>query len=508
MYSMRNVVLQLAPPRAVTDPFPAQWLRSIQSAGHPVFESLLGGTWRDIYISEGWKISSDGVIRQGGHSIEFGIKLGKSIRPLGQLPVTVQSCWPSVSFRIQSNSTPERVIRIIAPLFTDSDAAGALAIELDSNAPDIAIRTRGLHVSTGTSPTTGGWSVIRSSQIAKRIVFSRTKPTLRILQQLAHASACVKCLGDSDLPTWLTTAMAPALQYSSTRPLWIQALLGFPVSQSDANTIAIQQCRTVLTSGVENAIADFFSTLESRHPKLQPEIALVLKWLIANHPASRLNSEGVASQLAVSVIGSTPFARALAFAVTRIPITDPAVASALTKDVRGGRVSVDAGVAAAIFASSGDSDLATGAASLVVPSGERTQSLLTPSEWLALLYASPATLGISGCLSIDMNPSTPFGVRSPILSSGFAGLITSRKDIEANRVRLSVVSGSVSLRSLRTWRTETKSASALCLHLGKGNKSTTVNATVDIKHATGITFSKSLHIKAGESVVISTVGTT
>ena len=505
---MRNVVLQIAPPRAVTDPFPAQWLRSIQSAGHPVFESLLGGTWRDIYISEGWKISSDGVIRQGGHSIEFGIKVGKSIRPLGQLPVTVHSCWPSVSLRIRSKSTPERVIRIIPPLFTDSDAAGALAIELDSNAPDIAIRTRGLHVSTDKSPTTGGWSVIRSSQIAKRIVFSRTKPTLRMLQQLAHASACVKCLGDSDLPTWLTTAMAPALQFSSTRPHWIQALLGFPISQPDTDTIAIQQCRTVLTSGVESAIADFFSTLESRHPKLQPELGLVLRWLIANHPASKLNSGVVASQLAMNPIGNTPMARALSFAVTRIPLIDKDTASVLTKDVRAGRLPADAGMAAAIFASSGDVDLAVGAASLVQPSSERTQALPTPSEWLALLYASPAGLGISGCLSIDMNPSTPFGVRSPILTSGFAGLLTSRKDIEANRLRISLASGSISLRSIRTWRTETTSASALCLHLGKGGKSTTVNATVDINQATGITFPKSLHIKAGESLVISTVGTT
>ena len=505
---MRNVVLQLAPPRALTDPFPAQWLRSIQSAGHPVFESLLGGTWRDIYISEGWKISSDGVIRQGGHSIEFGIKVGKSIRPLGQLPVTVHSCWPSVSLRIRSKSTPERVIRIIPALFTDSDAAGALAIELDSNAPDIAIRTRGLYVSTGTSPTTGGWSVIRSSQIAQRIVFSRTKPTPRILQQIAHASACVKCLGNSDLPTWLTTAMAPALQYSTTRPLWIQALLGFPISQPDPNSIAIQQCRTLLTSGVETAIADFYSTLDSRHPKIQPELGLVLRWLIANHPASKLNSEVVASQLAMSPIGSTPFARALAFAATRIPLIDKDTASALTKDVRSGRLSADAGIAAAIFASSGDVDIAAGAASLVQPSTERTQSFPTPSEWLALLYASPAGLGISGCLSIDMNSSTPFGVRSPILTSRFAGLLTSRKDIEANRVRISVASGSISLRLLRTWHTDTKTASALCLHLCKGGGSTTVNAVVDIHHATGITFPKSEHITAGESLVISTVGTT
>lgn len=500
---MRNLV----PPSALTDPFPAQWLRSIQSAGHPVFDSLLGGTWRDIYISESWKISSDGVIRQGGHSIEFGIRAGKSVRPLFDLPCMVQRNWPKVSLRILGKSAPDRVIRLIPALFTDSGTAGSLGIEIDGKTADIAIKTRGLYSSHELKPLSGGWSVFRPSSTSQRIVFSRTRPTSQMAQQLAHASSCVNCLNDSDIPTWLTTAMAPALHYSPTRPLWIQALLGFPVSQSDAYTIAIKQCRTVLSSGVESAIADFFTSLESRHPKLQPELGLVLRWLIANHPASKLKSEDVASQLAVSAVGSTPFARALAFAVTRIPITDSAAASGLTKDVRGGRVSVDAGMAAAIFASSGDVDLATGAASLVVPSAERTQSLPTPSEWLALLYASPAGLGMSGCLSIDKNPSTPFGVRSPILSSGFAGLVTSRKDIEANRVRLSVVSGSVSLRSLRTWRTETKSASALCLHLGKGGKSTTINATVNINDATTITFPQSAQITAGESLILSTVGT-
>lgn len=504
---MRNLVPKLAPPSAVTDPFPAQWLRSIQSAGHPVFESLLGGTWRDIYISDSWKISSDGVIRQGGHAIEFGIRVGKSIRPLFQLPVMVQHSWPKVSIRILGKSAPDRVIRLIPALFTDSVSAGCLGIEIDGRSADIAIKTRGLYASHELIPVTGGWSVIRPSSTMQRIVFSRTRPTSQMTRHITHASSCVSCLSDSDIPTWLTTAMAPALQYLPTRPLWIQALLGFPVSQSDANTIAIQQCRSVLSSGIESAIADFSTSLESRHPKLQPELGLVLRWLIANHPASKLKSDDVASQLAVSVIGSTPFARALAFAVTRIPITDSAAASALTKDVRGGRVSVDAGMAAAIFASSGDVDLATGAASLVIPSAERTQSLPTPSEWLALLYVSPAGLGMSGCLSIDKNASTPFGVRSPILSSGFAGLVTSRKDIEANRVRLSVVSGSVSLRSLRTWRTETKSASALCLHLGKGGKSTTINATVGINDATTITFPPSVQITAGESLILSTVGT-
>ena len=505
---MRNVVLQLAPPRAVTDPFHAQWLRSIQSAGHPVFESLLGGTWRDIYISEGWKLTSDGIIRQGGHSIEFGIKVGKSIKPLPQLPVLIKWCWPKVSIQILGKSTPDRVIQVIPALFTDRDAAGAVAIEISAKESGIAVRTRGLYASIGTIPAPGGWTVIPPQPVAQRIVFSRTKPTQRITQQLAHASACVKCLGDSDLPTWLTTAMSPALQYSTTRPHWIQALLGFPISQPDSNSIAIQQCRTVLKSGIETAIADFFSTLDSRHPKLQPELGLVLRWLIANHPASKLNPEVVASQLAMSPEGSTPIARALAFTATRIPLIDKNTASALTKDVRSGRLPADAGMAAAIFASSGDVDLAAGAASLVQPSTERTQSLPTPSEWLALLYASPASLGISGLLSIDMNPSTPFGVRSPILTSGFAGLLTSRKDIEANRVRISVASGSISLRSLRTWRTDTATASALCLHLGKGGRSTMVNATVDINHATGITFPKPEHIAAGESLVISTVGTT
>ncbi|MFM7189046.1 MAG: hypothetical protein ACKO14_14660 [Armatimonadota bacterium] len=505
---MRNVVLQVSPPTRLTDPFPVQWLRSIQSSGHPTFESLLGGTWRDIYISEGWKIASDGVIRQGGHSIEFGIKVGKSIKPLRQLPVFVKWCWPRLSIHILSKSTPDRLIQVIPALFTDRDAASAVAIEISAKEAAIAVRTRGLYASTGTLPTSGGWTVIPAQPVAQRIVFSRTKPTQRIIRQFAHASACVKCLNDSDIPTWLTTAMAPALQYSTTRPDWIQALLGFPISQPDPNAIAIQQCRTVLTSGVETAIADFISTLDSRHPTLQPELGLVLKWLIANHPASKLNSEVVASQLAMSPIGSTPIARALAFAATRIPLIDKHTASALTKDVRSGRLPADAGMAAAIFASSGDVDLAAGAASLVQPSTERTLSLPIPCEWLALLYASPASLGISGCLSIDMNPSTPFGVRSPILTSGFAGQITSRKDIEASRVRISVASGTISLRSLRTWRTDTATASALCLHLGKDGRSTSVNAAVDIHQATGITFPKSEHITAGESLVTSTVGIT
>lgn len=501
---MRN----LAPPSAVTDPFPAQWLRSIQSAGHPVFDSLLGGTWRDVYISDGWKISSDGIIRQGGHRIEFGIKVGKSIRPLLELPCMVQHSWPKVSIRILGKSTPDRVIRLIPALFTNSVTAGSLAIEIDGMAGDIAIRTQGLYSTHEFIPATKGWSLIRPSSKSQRIVFSRTKPTSLMARQLTHASSCVSCLNDSDIPTWLTTAMAPALQYSATRPLWIQALLGFPISQPDTNTIALMQCRTELASGSEASILEFFNTLDARQPKIQPELGLVMKWVIANHPASKLKSEVEGSRLAVSAVGSTPFARALAYAVTRIPFTDSAAASALTKDVRAGRLSIDAGMAAAIFASSGDSDLATGAASLISPSAERTQSLITPSEWLAMLYASPIGFGISGCLSIDKNPSIPFGVRSPILSSAFAGVVTSRKDIEANRVRLSVVSGSVSVRSLRTWRTETASASALSLHLGRGGKSTTVNANVDINHATTITFPRSVQIAPGESLVISTVGTT
>ncbi|MFY8052321.1 MAG: hypothetical protein ACOVP2_06875, partial [Armatimonadaceae bacterium] len=153
---MRN----LAPPSAVTDPFPAQWLRSIQSAGHPVFDSLLGGTWRDVYISEGWKISSDGIIRQGGHRIEFGIKVGKSIRPLLELPCMVQHSWPKVSIRILGKSAPDRVIRLIPALFTDSVTAGSLAIEIDGMAGDIAIRTQGLYSTHEFIPVTKGWSLI------------------------------------------------------------------------------------------------------------------------------------------------------------------------------------------------------------------------------------------------------------------------------------------------------------------------------------------------------------
>ena len=174
---MRNVLPRFAPPSALTDPFPAQWLRSIQSAGHPVFESLLGGTWHDIYISDGWKLTSDGIIRQGGHSIEFGIKVGKSIKPLRQLPVLIKWCWPKVSIQILGKSTPDRFIQVIPALFTDRDAASAVAIEISAKESGIAVRTRGLYASTSSLPTPGGWTVIRPQPVAQRIVFSRTKPS-------------------------------------------------------------------------------------------------------------------------------------------------------------------------------------------------------------------------------------------------------------------------------------------------------------------------------------------
>ena len=505
---MRNLLSQLAPPKTVTDPFPAQWLRAIQTSGHPIFNSLLGGTWQDIYISDGWKISSDGVIRQGGHSIEFGIKVGKSITPLHKLPVMVQRCWPKLSIRIPGKSSPDQIIRIVPALFTDGEAAGGLAIELAAKHMGIAVRTRGLYSSSGTLRVPSGWSVIPPSPVAQRIVFSRTKPSDRMSQQFAHASSCVTCLDDSDIPSWLTAAIAPALQYSAMRPPWIRVLLGHPLQGSDVTADTLVKCQAVLTSGSSGDIATFAKSLDTSNPQLLPEVGFVLKWLIANHPGSTLDAAGVGSQLVSTPKSNTPLVRALAYAMTRIPLPLMDMSSSLTKEIRSGQLSLDPGQSAALFAAGGDVELASGAAFLVQPSIERQLNLLTPSEWLALLFAIPAGLRLSGSLAIDTNASTPFGVRSPILTSGFAGLLTSRKDIEANRVRISLASGSISLRSLRTWPTETTSASALCLHLGQGGRSTTVNATVDINQATRITFPKSEHIKAGESLVISTVGTT
>ena len=504
---MRNVLPQLAPPSALSDPFPAQWLRSIQSAGHPVFDSLLGGTWKDIYISESWKISSDGVIRQGGHSIEFGIRVGKSIKPLYQLPVMVQWCWPKVSIRILGKSTPDRVIRVIPALCTDSDAATAVAIEIGAKESGIAFRTRGMYVSSAAAPALSGWSVTPPSTVAQRIVFSRTKPTKQMSQQFAHASSCVKCLDESDIPSWLTASMAPALQYSASRPPWVDALLGFPVSRTDATAAAMQECQKVLASGVVSAITDFSNTLDSRHPKLQPELALVLRWLIANHPASKVDTVEVGTQLAKTLNRNSPFARALAYAVTRTALPSTETASVITTDIRAGRLQIEPGQASALFASSGDLDLASGAAFLAQPSIERQHNQLTPSEWLALLYANPAGLRISGCLAIDRNASTPFGVRSPLLSPKLAGTLTSRKEIEANRIRISVATGTLSLHSVRTWRTGTSAASALAIHIGKSGASTTLSTNVEASDSTRVAFPKAQRIGPGESLVISTVGT-
>ena len=504
---MRTVLCQLSPPSGLTDPFPAQWLRSIQSAGHPVFESPLGGTWQDIYISDWWKLTSDGIIRQGGHSIEFGIKVGKSIKPLHQLPVMVQWCWPKVSLRIRGKSAPDRVIRVIPALFTDSDAAGGLAIELTGKESGIAIRTRGLYASTGTLPTADGWLMIPSQPAAQRIVFSRTKPTDRMSKQFAHASSCVTCLDDSDIPSWLIAAMAPALQYSTMRPHWVQALLGFPISRPDINALAIQQCQTTLASGVEGAIANFYMTLDARFPKLPPELAIVLKWLTVNHPACRLDIAMAGTQLGASPVANALITHALVYAVSRtsLPLTDKT--SAFSREIRTDSLLVSPGLAAATFAANGEFGLAAGASFLTQPVDERQSNQLTSSEWLALLYAIPSGLSLSGCLALDANASSPFGVRCPLLTSTVAATLTSRKDIEANRIRISVTSGVLNVRAVRTWRTDTKTASALALLMGKSGLSTNLAHTVDGSESTQIAFPKPVRIGQKESLVISTVGT-
>lgn len=504
---MANRSPQLAPPKQITDPFPAQWLRSIQSAGHPIHEHLLGGTWNSKYISESWTIASDGILRNGGHSIEFGVRVGQKVTPLFKLPVLVQTCWPKVSIQILGKSSPDRTIRIIPPLFTNDSAADGLAIEVGAKDSGIVFKTRGLHASTGVLPSIGGWSVIPPSSGLQRIVFSRTKLPKRSSEQFSHAAACVKSLDESDLPAWLMSSIAPALQYSASRPVWVQALLGFPTLKTNATAIVMQQCTKVLAAGNERAIIDFFNSLDVHQSVLQPEMAAVLRWAIANHPASRLNAEEAGLQLAKSQLGMTPRTRALVFAVTRIALPEADASSSLSKDIRAGRFRADDGMAAALFAAGGDFDLASGAAFLVQPSNERQQELLTPCEWLALLYACPATLSLSGCLAIDKNPSAPFGVRSPIMSSTYSGLVTSRKEIEANRVRIAVSSGSLRLRSIRTWRTGTATSSALCIHLAKSGTSSSLNASTEVSDSTHITFAKSVHIASQESVVISTVGT-
>ena len=504
---MRTVLRQLSPPSGLTDPFPAQWLRSIQSAGHPLFDSPLGGTWRDIYISDSWKMSSDGVMRQGGHSIEVGIKVGKSITPLHQLPVMVQWCWPKVSLRIRGKSTPDRVIRVIPALFTDSDAAGGLAIELSGKESGIAVRTRGLYASTGTLPTADGWSVIPPHPVAQRIVFSRTKPTDRMSKQFAHASSCITCLDDSDIPSWLIAAMAPALQYSTKRPHWVQALMGFPISRPDINAMAIQQCQTVLASGVEGAITDLYMTLDARFPKLPPELGIVLKWLTANHPACRIDIQVVGAQLAASPVANSVITHALVYAVSRTSLPRTDKTTGFAREIRVGSLLVNPGLAAATFAANGEFGLAAGASFLAQPSEERQKNQLTSSEWLALLYAIPSGLSLSGCLALDANASSPFGVRCPLLTSTVAATLTSRKDIEANRIRISVVSGVLNVNAVRTWRTDTKTASALALLMGKSGLSTNLAHTVDGSESTQIAFPKPVRIGQKESLVISTVGT-
>ena len=504
---MRNVLPRFAPPSALTDPFPAQWLRSIQSAGHPVFESLLGGTWHDIYISDGWKLTSDGIIRQGGHSIEFGIKVGKSIKPLRQLPVLIKWCWPKVSIQILGKSTPDRFIHVIPALFTDSDASSAVAIEISGKESGIAVRTRGLYASTGTLPTSGGWTVIPAQPVPQRIVFSRTKPSLRITQQLAHASSCVKCLDDSDIPSWLMTAMSPALQYSASRPSWINMLLGYPVQGSDPTAEVIAKSRSVLLSGVPNSIAMLSKSLDVRNPPWLPEVGLALKWLIANHPASKGEFEAIATQVTRSPIGNTALTHALAYAITRTPLPLTDQTSGFTREIRAGSLVVNAGQAAAIFAAKGDFGLASGAAFLTQPSEERQNNQLTSSEWLALLYGIPSGLSLSGCLALDANAASPFGVRCPLLTSTVAATLTSRKDIEANRIRISVTSGVLNVHAVRTWRTDTKSASALALLMGRSGLSTNLAHTVDGSESTQIVFPKPVRIGQKESLVISTVGT-
>jgi hypothetical protein len=301
--------------------------------------------------------------------------------------------------------------------------------------------------------------------------------------------------------------MAPALQYSASRPPWVNALLGFPVSRTEATGSAIQECQKVLASGVVSAISDFSNTLDIRHPKIQPELALVLRWLIANHPASKVDAVEVGTQLAKTLTGNSPFARAFAYAVTRTALPSTDAASVITKDIRSGRLQVDPGQASALFASSGDLDLASGAAFLAKSSMDRQHNQLTPSEWLALLYANPAGLLVSGSLAIDRSASTPFGVRSPLLSPKLAGTLTSRKEIEANRIRISVASGTLSLQSIRTWRTGTSAASALAIHIGKSGSSATLNTNVEVNDSTYIAFPKAQRIGPGESLVISTVGT-
>jgi hypothetical protein len=168
---------------------------------------------------------------------------------------------------------------------------------------------------------------------------------------------------------------------------------------------------------------------------------------------------------------------------------------------------VNAGQAAAMFAAKGDFGLASGAAFLTQPSEERQNNQLTSSEWLALLYGIPSGLSLSGCLALDANAASPFGVRCTLLTSTVAATLTSRKDIEANRIRISVTSGVLNVHAVRTWRTDTKSASALALLMGRSGLSTNLAHTVDGSESTQIVFPKPVRIGQKESLVISTVGT-